>query len=226
MIDHLSASSIKTYQQCPRRWRYRYLDRLAEPTTGAIDLGTRIHRLIESWWRGEHQPPVAGTYRYLETYRRMKGAVHPSEVAAVELELRGEMPGIGLPLVGYLDCLTKDGRIIDIKTSGRHWVLERALSELQPAMYWFLCQANGIEPAGAEFHLLVGGNNGPIQGRVMPIAVEEEYLERHWRSMKLAWLGIQAGEFPAHRTILCDYCPHQQICASEDRIGPDHSGAR
>ena len=44
---HLSPSSAGLFQQCPRRWRYRYVDRVVEPPGEAALVGTFVHRVLE-----------------------------------------------------------------------------------------------------------------------------------------------------------------------------------
>ena len=44
---HLSPSSASLFVQCPRRWRYRYLDRLPEPVGPEALIGTFAHRVLE-----------------------------------------------------------------------------------------------------------------------------------------------------------------------------------
>lgn len=39
-VDRLSLSSIKTFLQCPEKWRRRYLDRVYEPPSGKMILGS------------------------------------------------------------------------------------------------------------------------------------------------------------------------------------------
>jgi putative RecB family exonuclease len=44
---HLSPSSASLFAQCPRRWRYRYVDRVVEPPGEAALVGTFVHRVLE-----------------------------------------------------------------------------------------------------------------------------------------------------------------------------------
>lgn len=44
---HLSPSSAALFEQCPRRWRFRYVDRLPEPVGEEAVVGTFAHRVLE-----------------------------------------------------------------------------------------------------------------------------------------------------------------------------------
>ncbi|MCB0996559.1 MAG: PD-(D/E)XK nuclease family protein [Acidimicrobiales bacterium] len=44
---HLSPSAASTYEQCPQRWRFRYVDRLPDPPGIPALAGTFAHRVLE-----------------------------------------------------------------------------------------------------------------------------------------------------------------------------------
>lgn len=46
-VRHLSPSSASAFEQCPQRWRFRYLDRLPDPPGEAALAGTFAHRVLE-----------------------------------------------------------------------------------------------------------------------------------------------------------------------------------
>ena len=48
---HLSASSISTYEQCPLRYRFSRIDRIPEPTTQPMILGTFVHEILEDLYK-------------------------------------------------------------------------------------------------------------------------------------------------------------------------------
>jgi putative RecB family exonuclease len=44
---HLSPSSAATFEQCPRRWRFKYIDGQPEPSGQAALVGSFAHRVLE-----------------------------------------------------------------------------------------------------------------------------------------------------------------------------------
>ena len=50
---HLSPTSASMFRQCPRRWRFRYVDRLPDPPGEAALAGTFAHRVLEDLLRLE-----------------------------------------------------------------------------------------------------------------------------------------------------------------------------
>lgn len=47
----LSASSVKTYTQCPRKYRYTYIDRIQRKEWEHLDLGNFCHKTLEIFHR-------------------------------------------------------------------------------------------------------------------------------------------------------------------------------
>ena len=60
---------------------------------------------------------------------------HSQEPQDVERFVELSIPGVKVPIVGYIDLITKDGIPWDIKTSARSWSTGRAETELQPLFY-------------------------------------------------------------------------------------------
>jgi CRISPR/Cas system-associated exonuclease Cas4 (RecB family) len=68
-IQQLSHSRMKTHEQCPRKARYKFIDKLKEPSSEAMDRGSRVHKELEDWLAGELgtlrsevQVPTTGVY--------------------------------------------------------------------------------------------------------------------------------------------------------------------
>ena len=45
--ERLSPSGASTFEQCPRRWRFRYVDRLPDPPGQSALIGSFAHRVLE-----------------------------------------------------------------------------------------------------------------------------------------------------------------------------------
>lgn len=51
----LSPSSVSVYEQCPKRWEFRYIDRLPDPPTEAAVVGTFAHLVLEHLMQRESE---------------------------------------------------------------------------------------------------------------------------------------------------------------------------
>lgn len=72
---YLSPSSASTFRSCPRRWKFRYIDKLADPAGEAALAGTFAHRVLELLCQA---PPVERT---LEAARSIARDVWPETLA-------------------------------------------------------------------------------------------------------------------------------------------------
>ena len=51
-IDHLSYSAVSTFQRCPLKWHFRYVDKLPDESIGsALAFGSAIHAGLECHFR-------------------------------------------------------------------------------------------------------------------------------------------------------------------------------
>ncbi|MEE4195245.1 MAG: PD-(D/E)XK nuclease family protein [Anaerolineae bacterium] len=48
-IDHLSYSSISTYQRCPRKWKFRYIEKIPTLSSAPLAFGGAFHNTIEDY---------------------------------------------------------------------------------------------------------------------------------------------------------------------------------
>ena len=46
-VGHLSPSGSALFEECPRRWKFRYIDKLPEPSSPEAVVGTFAHRVLE-----------------------------------------------------------------------------------------------------------------------------------------------------------------------------------
>lgn len=47
-VRHLSPSAVDTWVTCPLRWKFRYVDKIKTPPSGAMHLGTSFHTAVEA----------------------------------------------------------------------------------------------------------------------------------------------------------------------------------
>lgn len=47
-----SYSSVSTYEECPSKWKYSYIDNLPWPSSAAMARGTRMHTMAEDYVKG------------------------------------------------------------------------------------------------------------------------------------------------------------------------------
>lgn len=77
----LSPSSISTYEQCPRRFQYSRIDRLADPSGPDAVLGTFVHGVLEDLFGLEPEERSIEAARAIATRRRVELESDPDYVA-------------------------------------------------------------------------------------------------------------------------------------------------
>ena len=146
-LTHFSASQIKLFNRCPRRWYYQYVEKLpTPPPSDALKYGTLIHEQIEEEIQGfdtptrDDAPEPLRLYPHAMPYIQHLWRLYHAGWLLVEKDIRIDTP-CGIPIVGRADIVMV-GRIVDHKTtSGRKYMLspEELAQDLQAQiyMYWY-----------------------------------------------------------------------------------------
>jgi len=128
---HVSASQLRLFSRCPRKWYYQYILGLPSPVGPAAELGKRVHTCLEErlitgeWPRLEvADPKVLAIAKSGEQHL-------PTGTVQVEESFSIVPPGSPVPFVGFIDVLDPaSNAVIDHKTTGNlRWAKESA--ELQ-----------------------------------------------------------------------------------------------
>lgn len=87
--DHLSVSQVNTYLGCPRKYRFRYIEkREPELKSAGLAFGSAVHTAIE-WWQGER---IACREPDTERALRMFRADWSAQLADPLLDLEEKTP--------------------------------------------------------------------------------------------------------------------------------------
>ena len=128
---YLSASSIKDYLDCPRKYYYRrYFKSLATPTE-ALSIGTIVHETLENYWSSREKALEYARFKVLEYNISTEGiekieknlenffvsfAWMLSQEDSIELDF--SIPfGRDVRIVGKLDRIAEGDLLLDWKTS-------------------------------------------------------------------------------------------------------------
>jgi CRISPR/Cas system-associated exonuclease Cas4 (RecB family) len=140
-LDTLSASKLKTFAACPRKYHYSYLLRAPQTRHPAAAMGTCIHKAIEvghrdgtdslsaynTAWMHEYTnyPELVTDGRSTKSQREGMGILGRYDFAvrqpsAMELEFTLPFPDPIFPVCnirGYIDQIFSDATIVDLKSS-------------------------------------------------------------------------------------------------------------
>lgn len=135
--------------------------------------------------------------------------------AIIEKKVSLLVPGVPVPVIGYVDIITEDGVPGDFKTSSRAWSMDKAASELQPAFYLAALNQIGIPTPGMKFRHFVVTKTRQPQFQVLETTRKPEMLLFLYRMIEKVWRGIEAGVFPENPTTWkCNpkYCEFWEVC--------------
>jgi len=179
-LEHLSASSISLFLRCPRQWQEVYIRGIRGSSSSSLVIGSAVHlglsRLLlgqevgnffeesmqsalqeneEVIWKDKPEAAKKWAEKMLWNYYEKVGKF--LDVVSTEQEILVEIPGVDIPLLGYVDIETSRG-IIDVKTTG--YVSRKP--ELNPE--WKL-QMNIYQikyPQPGEFHVVTRNSTNPV----------------------------------------------------------------
>ncbi len=128
----------------------------------------------------------------------LRQKVGPEPVVEKRVEL--QVPGVPIPIIGYIDVITADGVPGDFKTSAYAWTQDKAEGETQSLFYLAALNQAGIEVPGNLFrHYVFTKNSRPTA---------QTFEHRHspgevfwlFELIQQVWRGIEAEVFPSNPT--------------------------
>lgn len=133
----------------------------------------------------------------------------------MERKITLNVPGVSIPIVGYIDIMTADGVPGDFKTSSSVWSDQKAKDELQPIFYLAALSQAGINvPKLAFRHYVITKAKTP---KVQIIEHHHTWNEIFWlfELIKSVWTGIEREVYPLNPgSWLCSpkYCSFYSRC--------------
>lgn len=131
--------------------------------------------------------------------------------ARIERKVELRVPGVPLPIIGYIDIVTDDGVPGDFKTSARAWSADKATGETQPLFYLAALNQAGETVPGWRFRHFVFVKTKTPQFQVIEHHHNPGQLLWLFSMIRSVWEGIEAGVFPMNpgswkcSPSFCDY---------------------
>lgn len=133
----------------------------------------------------------------------------------VERKVEIRVPGVPVPVVGYIDVITDDHVPGDFKTASASWSDDRAQGEMQPLFYLAALDQAGYAMSDLRFrHYVFTKTKTP---RVQVIDHVHTWNEVLWlfQMVRRAWEAIDAGVFPLNPggwACSPKYCSYWSTC--------------
>lgn len=136
----------------------------------------------------------------------------------IEKRVELRVPGVPVPIIGYIDLITKDGVPGDFKTAARMWRDGKADEELQPLFYLAALNQAGIEVPGWMFRHYVFTKTTRPEAKVFEVQHKPSEIFGLFEIIKAAWRGIEAGVYLLNTsTWKCSpkYCEFWSTCRAK-----------
>lgn len=128
MISAPGTNAIET-------WREEWTKATQQEICWGVDTPEQHHnegvRLLSN-------PDVQAVIQSIKPKRDIAGAM-------VERKIELLVPGVGIPVIGYIDIILEDGTPADIKTSARSWSDDKATNSLQSLFYLAAMNQAGMD---------------------------------------------------------------------------------
>lgn len=237
---HLSVSQVNDFLTCPLRWWGGRIAKWERPPALAPMAGTALHRAIEAYHGTEDADPEL---ELVERWKELKPVIvsekalgRPIKVDlgrslealglyveryarnpmdSSEWPFRMTVPGLSVPLIGFLDLLTEDKTIRDIKTAGnpKTWTQAKANGELQATAYiWVVHELIG-ELRPFEYVVLHTGPDAPVSLTVIETTRTMDDLQAFEQLLVRVHERMQLGSPEMRETCPKGWCNHPEQCA-------------
>ncbi len=239
MPDHLSVSAINDYLTCPLRWAGSRLLGFPRFPASAPLAGVALHAAVEIHHRYEdHDPETELVQRWkavrpvMQAERALGKTVQVDlarSLTALELYrnrfpfqpydgaeefFRVTIPGVPVPIIGYMDLVTSDNLICDMKTTGSNsWTQEKADTELQATMYTYAFrQLTGELPQGFEYRVLYTGTRKPVDLTILPT----QRTPKHFAALEILVRDVyeQMQHQPLRQSCPRGWCSTPDACTA------------
>jgi len=141
-MNNISATRWSTFERCPLEYRFKYIDQLLAFKGEALVIGSLYHKMLELYHSGreveaEKIPKDNKEHSAILTHLFAKYLARPVLGDVLETEYRFDInvPGVGIPLIGYLDRVDAD-KGVEYKTASKKWH-EADTDTIQTKMYLY-----------------------------------------------------------------------------------------
>ncbi len=114
----------------------------------------------------------------------------------VERKVTLNVPGVPVPVIGYIDFIAADGVPCDLKTASRAWSSDKATDSLQGLFYLAALNQAGLNFHGWRFRHVVFVKTKEPKVQVMENLHKPSELFFLFRVVSEVWKGIEREVFP------------------------------
>jgi hypothetical protein len=215
------------YLDCPEAWRRKYVAQEPTRKSSALAFENAFHGTIERMIQNSHydyttiwseefgkafqdvslEHDETSEQHYNEGIRLLsnedvKAAIQnikPKSSEHIEKKVDLRVPGMPIPVIGYVDIILEDGMPADFKTSARSWTQDQANNSLQTLFYIAALNQAGLEVNWKFKHFVFVKTKTP-QVQILEHCHPPGELFFLFEMIKRVWEGISKEFFPLNPT--------------------------
>ncbi len=153
-------------------------------------------------------PNISKAVRAIEVGRDQEGW-------QIERKVTLSVPGVPIPIIGYIDLVAADGVPVDLKTSARSWSDGKAQDSLQSLFYLAALNQAGNTAHGWRFRHMVFVKTKTPQIQVLEHLHTPGELFFLFKLVRSVWEGINHDVFPLNtQGYKCSptWCDYWEVC--------------
>jgi len=128
---------------------------------------------------------------------------------AIERKIELRVPGVSVPVIGYIDIICADGVPGDFKTSAKAWYADKAHEDLQPTYYLAALAQMGQPVPDNKFRYYVFTKAKQPKAQIIETKRTPSQLLWLFEVIAETWQAIQANAFPPNP---CTWKCSPQFC--------------
>lgn len=206
------------YKPLPELWQAAWISQM-ERDGASVDWGFETPEShFNQGYTWATAPKIAsdnGDYAGMETFlKTIKPQVREGK-PSIERKIELRVPGVPIPVIGYIDITTDDGVPGDFKTSSKSWGADKATGSLQTLFYLAALNQLGEPVKDGRFRHYVFIKNKTPKVQVIEHVHNMKEMFFLFRVIKNVWDAINLGAFPENPTTWrCsgDFCDFYSSC--------------
>ncbi len=119
--------------------------------------------------------------------------------AKIERKVELRVPGVPIPVIGYIDIILQDGTPADLKTSAKSWSEGKAADSLQGLFYLAALNQSGVEINWKFKHIIFVKTKEP-KVQILENTHKPGELFFLFELIQRVWQGIEREVFPMNPT--------------------------
>lgn len=144
----------------------------------------------------------------------------PPPYAIIEKKIEFRVPGVPVPIIGYIDTIEADGVPVDFKTAGRKWGKGKEHSHMQVDFYLLALNHEGYDlNPNMQFRFYILTKTKSPTCQILDTVRTWGDLFFTMEVIKEVWEAIQAGVFPYNPVSWkCSerYCEYYPLCRGKE----------